>query len=125
MTTTEEKLEKALPELAAKIESITGCRMELNYNRRKQGEEFCYTIFSEDLSNQLCGITKPIFKRINFTTWGGTNSGQQSHIWFAPKVEYTHWGGGSNGTDYIWNSLYFNIEKGEWDWENSCLIKNN
>ena len=69
-------------------------------------------------------MAKPIFERINITTRGSRVNSETSTIGFSPIVEYVHYGGGRNGTEYIWSSLYFNLTKGEWDFERSRQIFN-
>jgi hypothetical protein len=79
---------------------------------------------SDNLADQLSGLAVPIFKEIHFETWGGENSDSNGKIWFYPKIAYEHFGGGTNGTDYIWSCLLFNKETEAWDFENSKLIYN-
>jgi len=124
MKAIEKKLEAALPALSDKIKGFTGTQVELYLEERTDREEY-YRINSKDLSEELKGFAQAIFEKINFTTWGGKivkNGVGEDIIWFAPKMSYTHFSGGSNGTDFIWSTLCFNVSKGEWDFDNSRLI---
>ena len=122
-----DKLSGALSSLENKIESITGTRVALKVDEKYSnytGENF-FEINSNDFSSQLCGLTKPIFKEIRISTNGGYKvKGDEDYIWFRVAVIYTHFGGGSNGTDYIWSCLYFNTKNGEWDFDISKQICN-
>jgi hypothetical protein len=39
---------------------------------------------------------------------------EENMIWINPKLEYEHPNGGSNGTDFLWNSLYFDFKNEKW-----------
>ena len=125
-----ERLDAALPILAAKIESVTGVKVSLRGEiKRSSGYgDYYYTFESNELVSQLCGLAKPIFESIKISTWGGTlfednvDTYNQSFVCFRPKVDYQHYGGGRNSTDYIWSSLHFDLEKNEWDFERSKLL---
>jgi hypothetical protein len=118
-----EKLQAALPQLEGKIKSITGGNFKLSASEHtdRMGVQFL-KITSEDVAAQLCGVAAPIFKKINLETWGGGYYAEFEIVHFQPKIQYQHWGGGSNGTDYIWSKLFFDIASGEWDFDGSCLI---
>ena len=118
-----ETLQAALPALEAKIESLTGHKVKLHAKTIKDwsGEEY-YNFFSDDFSAELGGLAKPIFESIHISTSGGKFTEDADVMWFSPNVKYTHYSGGSNGTNYIWSCLYFNIAKGEWDFEHSRQI---
>ena len=125
------RLDAALPILAAKIESITGATVTLQGKVKKDyNDNYCYTFESNELVSQLCGLTKPIFESIKISTGGGTlfennvDTYYQSFVSFRPKVDYQHYGGGRNSTDYIWYILHFDLEKNEWDFERSKLLIN-
>ena len=125
METIERKLAAALPVLSDKIKSLTGTHVELHLEVGTGKKVEYYRIKSNDLSSELKGFAQAIFEKINFTTWGGEifkNDVDEEMIWFAPKMSYKHFSGGSNGTDFIWGTLYFNATKCEWDFDNSRLI---
>ena len=44
-------------------------------------------------------------------------------LWFSPKVDYEHWSGGTNGTDFLWDSvtLSFNGDKPKWKYGRKLL----
>jgi hypothetical protein len=118
-----EKLKNALPRLEAKIKEITGINIELYANVSKnRDDEDVYQIYSDDLSDKLCGLSAPIFKTIIFQTWGGIINKENAIVFF-PQVQYTHYSGGSNGTDYIWNMIKFDITKSEWSFR--LMLQNN
>jgi hypothetical protein len=118
-----EKLQKALPQLEVEMKKITNANFKLlAYENINRDGSVRLCIYSEDVAEQLLGLAAPVFKRINFTTWGGLLLEDERVVCFSPKVEYEHWSGGSNGTDYIWATLCFDMESGKWDFENSRLI---
>lgn len=70
--------------------------------------------------NDLCSLlgrslVKTLFTELNLDFWGGQYIPDKNSIWFVPKIWYKHPGGGSNGTDFIWSTLYFNCETQEWE----------
>ena len=121
-----DKLKAALPALEAKIESLTGHKVTLQVESYTDhySERECYNFFSDDFSANLCGLAKPIFERINIKTRGSKFNSETGLIGFSPIVEYVHHGGGRNGTEYIWSWLFFDVAKGEWDFERSRQIFN-
>ena len=121
---TAEKLDAALPVLAAKIEDITGAIVTLQGNVVKGWDgRYSYRFESNDLASQLCGVSKPIFRTIKITNGGGNfTTDNNKLIWFSPTINYSHYGGGRNGTNYIWEVLFFDVEKNEWDFERSKLL---
>jgi len=121
MDTVIEKLKSSLPQLEQEIKRIAGVEIKLSAELVSYSFGDFLEITSGDLSSQLCGISAPMFEKINFSTWGGIPC-DDGMINFRPKVEYVHYSGGSNGTDYIWSGLAFNANTGQWDFENSRLI---
>jgi hypothetical protein len=52
-------------------------------------------------------LVKTLFTSINVRFWGGTVVRDGNAIWFNPKIEYAHPSGGTNGTDFIWDALWY------------------
>ena len=121
MDTVIEKLKSSLPQLEKEIKRVAGVEIKLDVEKRSDSGGDYFRITSGDLSKQLCGLTSPMFEKINFTTWGGKLK-EDGIMDFYPKMEYTHYTGGSNGTDYIWRFLIFNANTGHWDFKNSHYI---
>ena len=67
-------------------------------------------------------VVKVCFSDINIYFWGGRKSNNENKVDFIPKVSYQHPGGGSNGTDFIWNRLMFDLDTNTWN-EGRLLIK--
>lgn len=107
------QLKEDLPALEDLIEKRLGCRIKLNASlqSRRDGEErirISSGSLLEFLGNTL---VKTIFSEINLDWWGGTLADDGS-VWFNPKVSYEHPRGGSNGTDFLWDSLWY--KDGKW-----------
>lgn len=103
----------ALPELEKLIFKYNKLKVKLKAKKSDTRSGIVITIFSDDLTNDLSPLGKTVFKTIQISFWGGSEN-QDGDIWFNPKVSYTHHGGGSNGTDFIWDSLWFNPKTNKW-----------
>lgn len=105
-----EQVKNALPELEKLIlkQSKVKAKLYAEIGRNKN-----IKITSEDLSNQLSPLGKTVFTRISIDFWGGMLT-KEGTIWFNPKLEYEHPSGGSNGADFIWDSLWYNLETSKW-----------
>lgn len=107
------QVQQALPELEKLIEKISKVKLtleaELDAGRRKTRIQ----ITSQDLSNQLSPLGKTVFSKINIDFWGGIMN-QDGDIWFNPKLSYEHPSRGSNGTDFLWDSLWYDIGNDKW-----------
>jgi hypothetical protein len=119
-----EKIKQSLPELEAEIKKIAGAEIKLNARIETSIDgDRMIVLFSDDLKNQITsGIAAPIFKSIYIKTWGGTIRNNAKAISFSPKIQYEHYSGGTNGTDYIWSSLRFDLSSGKWMFDESRLI---
>jgi len=110
-------VESALPELERLIKNQIGADVKLGAHLKRGGLE----IYSNDLTKLLGNtLVKTIFKSIKVRFWGGQVARDGQSIWFNPKLEYVHPSGGSNGTDFIWQSIWYVLEDhgkykaGEW-----------
>jgi hypothetical protein len=103
----------ALPQLEALIEKYGKFKVKLKAELQKNRSGETISIFSDDLSSLLSPLAKMVFAKFNIYFWGGSVT-QDGNIWFNPKVSYEHPMGGSNGTDFIWDSLWFDVKKGTW-----------
>ena len=59
-------------------------------------------------------LVKTIFSDIKIDFWGGTKVISANSIWFNPILSYEHPSGGSNGTDFLWDSLWFDLDTNQW-----------
>lgn len=103
----------ALPQLEALILKYTKAKIKLKAILEDGRRETYIRIFSDDLADQLSPLGKIIFSKINVYFWGGTIT-QDGNIWFNPKISYEHPSHGTNGTDFVWDALWFDVEKGSW-----------
>lgn len=117
---TEEMLDQVrdkLPELEDLIRTALGCsrneKIGLHVELDRKGR---IDLTSDDLLHMLGStLVHTIFKEINLDSWGGNYIPKENKIWFNPQLHYQHPGGGTNGIDFIWSSLYFNLETQEWE----------
>ena len=104
-------VEKALPELGKLIQKKLGFAPKLFV--MQSGDTL--RIESDDLSKELGKLGKALFKSIKIYTWGGNiMKNEENMIWINPKLSYEHPNGGSNGTDFLWDSLYFDFKNEKW-----------
>ncbi|MDR1199284.1 MAG: hypothetical protein LBK94_09805 [Prevotellaceae bacterium] len=118
-----QKIEKALPVLEAKIKEFTGAEIKLfaRINRSWSSEEYI-VISSEDLKSQIItGLAAPIFKEIHIEAESGRVR-NENIICFYPQIQYKHYNCGGNSADYIWSSLFFNLNSEKWMFDESNLI---
>ena len=123
MKDTKQALESALPILEDAIKSILGPEVSdfdfgltINEFRNRKGE-ICYEITSKDLVDLTGAIGKMTYESYKFSTWGGmrfVDDDGENKIWFNPKFFFKYGGGGSNGTDAFWSSLWYNLDANEW-----------
>ena len=104
------QVQQALPDLEKMIQKRSSVKVKLmaEMNREK------INIHSDNLIGQLSPLGRTIFKEINIYFWGGDYIEKTNQIWFNPKLSYEHPSGGSNGSDFIWQSLWFNLDKNVW-----------
>jgi hypothetical protein len=103
----------ALPQLEALIEKYGKFKVKLKAELQKNRSGETISIFSDDITDLLSPLGKTIFSKFAIGFWGGSVT-KDGNIWFNPKVWYEHPMGGSNGTDFIWDALWFDVEKGTW-----------
>ena len=104
------QVQQALPDLEKLIQKRSGVKAKLMTDMYRGN----LRIYSDNLIGQISPLGKTVFKEIAISFWGGTLQEKQNQIWFNPKTSYTHPSGGSNGTDFIWQSLWFNLDKNQW-----------
>jgi len=106
----------SLPELEKLIQKRLGmkCKLSGEIKSGRRGDEYL-KVTSNDLMSEYGKnpIVKACFAKINVDFWGGTPSQKEENsIWFNPKLSYEHPSGGSNGTQFLWDSLWF--KDGKW-----------
>ena len=104
------QVQQALPDLEKLIQKNSGVKVKLMAEMEREK----INIHSDNLIGQLSPLGRTVFKEINIYFWGGDYVEKTDQIWFNPKTSYTHPGGGSNGSDFIWQSLWFNLDKNVW-----------
>ena len=112
-----EKVNSKLPALEVLISAQTGNTLNLKGKLKVKltgQREETFSISSSSLKDQLGPVGHLVFSDINLHFWGGHFNQETNQIWFSPKVSYEHPSGGSNGTDILWESIWFDIETESW-----------
>ena len=104
------QVQQALPDLEKLIQKRSGVKAKLMAEMYRGN----LRIYSDNLIGQISPLGKTVFKEIAISFWGGTLQEKLNQIWFNPKTSYTHPRGGSNGTDFIWQSLWFKLDDNVW-----------
>lgn len=104
---------KALPDLEKLIFNASKVKAKLKARAEDTRSGIILRIYSDDLSNMLSPLGKTAFSKINISTWGGTVN-KDGQIWFTPKLSYEHPSGGSNGTDFVWDAIWFDPNTNKW-----------
>jgi hypothetical protein len=106
-----DEVKKALPQLEELIKKKLGFKPALNAGI----ERGVIKITSNDIINELGRtLVKTIFTKVEIGFWGGNVTGDGKSIWFNPKLWYEHPSGGSNGTDFVWDSLWWDLNAKKW-----------
>jgi hypothetical protein len=118
-----EMVTKALPQLQSEIKRIAGVELKLTAILQKT-DYYGYSIRiqSDDFANQFDGFADSLFDEVKFKPWGGGISSDNRELCFFPKIEFSSWSGGSNGMDYIWNTIWFNTESGQFIFSDEMKI---
>lgn len=112
-----ELVKSCLPALSDIIQKRLGFYAELKVNKSEYNiKSYNIKLYSEDNLIEFLGnsLVKTMFSKVQINFWGGTLSEGENKIWFNPKLSYEHPRGGTNGTDFLWNSLWFDLETYEW-----------
>lgn len=109
-------VQNALPELSKLIQKELGFSPKLvAVKEDSRNGEYIRIKGSDNLVKELGNtLVKTFFKEITVYFWGGTKLYDENKIWFNPKLSYEHPGGGSNGTDFIWDSIWFDLDTNKW-----------
>lgn len=106
-----DEVKAALPELENLIKKKLGFKPALNVVNNRGTLQ----ITSGDIINELGKtLVKTIFTKVEIGFWGGNVTRDGDSIWFNPKLWYEHPSGGSNGTDFVWDSLWWDLNKKTW-----------
>ena len=115
-----DEVKKALPQLEDLIKKKLGFAPKLTADKKGADRIF---IQSSDLMNELGKtLVKTLFTKIEIGFWGGNVTSDGKSIWFNPKIWYEHPSGGSNGADFVWDSLWWDLASKKWV-EGRSLIK--
>lgn len=107
------KIIEALPDLEKLIEKESKIKSKLQAKILPGRRNDYFEIVSENLINTLSPLGKVMFNKIHIEFSGSTGQ-RDGQIWFSSNVRYTHPGGGSNGTTFIWDSIWFDDNKLSW-----------
>jgi len=112
-----EIVEKSLPELEKLIKQKLGASINIKAKIESTRNGQVIKIYTDDTSVIKClgsTIVKTLFQEIQLDFKGGEYIEKENKIWFDPKLKYTHPYAGSNGTDFVWTSLFFDLNKNKW-----------
>ena len=104
------QVQQALPALEKLIQKRSGVKAKLMAEMYRGNLH----IYSDNLIGQISPLGRTVFKEIAISFWGGEFQEKENQIWFNPKTSYEHPSGGSNGADFIWQSLWFKLDKNAW-----------
>ena len=104
------QVQQALPALEKLIQKRSGVKVKLMAEMNRGN----LRIYSDNLIGQISPLGKTVFKEIKVYFWGGDYIEKTNQIWFNPKTSYEHPSGGSNGADFIWQSLWFKLDDNVW-----------
>ena len=114
-----EEVQSALPQLEDLIKKKLGFKPSLKAELGRSNLK----ISSDDIINELGKtLVKTMFTKVEIDFWGGNVTRDGKSIWFNPKLSYTHPSGGSNGTDFVWDSLWWDLDAKKWI-EGRSIIK--
>lgn len=115
-----DEVRKSLPQLEDLIKKKLGFAPKLAVAQKGNVK---LEITSNDLTSELGKtLVKTLFTKIEIGFWGGNVTGDGKTIWFNPKVWYEHPSGGSNGCDFVWESLWWDLASKKWV-EGRSIIK--
>ena len=115
-----DEVKKALPQLEDLIKKKLGFAPKLTAD--KKGNDRIFIQSSELIGELGKTLVKTLFTKIELGFWGGNVTSDGKSIWFNPKIWYEHPGGGSNGADFVWDSLWWDLASKKWV-EGRSLIK--
>lgn len=113
-------IELALPDLEAEMHKMLkdsdpafkpfdfGLTVEVEKDRRGNDR---FVIKSDSLLDITGPMGKMIYEKFMYEADSGSYSETDTEIWFTTKFWFKYKGGGSNGTDAFWQSLYFDIKE--------------
>lgn len=109
----------ALPELEDEIRKALGdnsMKFTLKCEIRQGWNKTVFDIHSDDNLVKYLGkgLWKTLFKTLEISWWGGEIN-KNGKVWFNPKIQYQHPQGGSNGTDFIWDTVWWDIAEKKWE----------
>jgi hypothetical protein len=105
---------KALPYLEQLIQREVGFRPKLTAKVTKGRSGDYLEITSEDLVNQLGKIGGAMFKTLRLRLVGGDEVMKDDSVAFSINMEWSVWSGGTNGTSFVWNSMYYSFDESGW-----------
>jgi hypothetical protein len=105
---------KALPNLEQLIQREVGFKPKLTGKVQKGRMGNYLDITSEDLVNQLGKIGGAMFKTLRLRLVGGDEVMKDDSVAFSINMEWGVWSGGTNGTSFIWNGVYYSFDESGW-----------
>jgi hypothetical protein len=105
---------KALPYLEQLIQREVGFKPKLTANVIKGRRGDYLEITSEDLISQLGKIGGAMFKTLHLKLVGGREVMKDDSVGFSIDMMWSHFNGGTNGTAFIWNSVYYSFDESGW-----------
>jgi hypothetical protein len=105
---------KALPYLEQLIQREVGFKPKLTAKVTKGRSGDYLEITSEDLVSQLGKIGAAMFNTLHLKLVGGDEVMKDDSVGFSINMEWSHPSGGTNGTGFIWNSMYYSFDESGW-----------
>jgi hypothetical protein len=113
-------IEMALPDLEAEMHKALkendpsfkpfdfGLTVDIEKDRRGNDK---FVIKSDSLIDITGPLGKMIYEKYMYEAASGSYDETDTELWFTSKFWFKYKGGGSNGADAFWSSLYFDINE--------------
>lgn len=113
-------IEMALPDLEAEMHKALkendpsfkpfdfGLTVDIEKDRRGNDK---FVIKSDSLIDITGPLGKMIYEKYMYEAVSGSYDETDTELWFTSKFWFKYKGGGSNGADAFWSSLYFDIKE--------------
>jgi hypothetical protein len=105
---------KALPYLEQLIQREVGFKPKLTAKVAPSRTGDYLEITSEDLVSQLGKIGAAMFKTLRLRLVGGDEVMKDDAVGFSINMEWSLHSGGTNGTGFIWYSMYYSFDESGW-----------
>jgi hypothetical protein len=108
-----ELLESKLPALEKLVKMQFRVDVTFTVKMKEYKNTPTFEISSRDFSGRS-PMLELMFKEIQFYFWGGEYHEDKEDIYFNPKVFWKSHSNGSNGTDVLWDRIFFDLTTDSW-----------